>query len=298
MSVIKGTVEAVKSANGILSKDAYLSYKGISKGSTLCYDQRENVYHLFLQYEKLKRKARAYDLADRVWHLYEQLASGGYRGDKMEFVYVDEVQDFTLAQLSLFSFISSNPQDGFVFAGDTAQVITRGVNFRFQDARSLFYKDYGQAVERMKTCGTGQKVLCQGVKNSAVPLFQLSHNFRTHMGVVNMANSIINLLYHFFPLSIDKLDCETSLVSGELPVLLMTKREQILKLVSGSGGDAKMECLDFGANQAILVRDEDQKRNFLEKSGGKALVLTISGCKGLEFQVSNLRHLMRNSIPI
>ncbi|GJR68652.1 UvrD-like helicase, ATP-binding domain, P-loop containing nucleoside triphosphate hydrolase [Tanacetum coccineum] len=37
-------------------------------------------------------------------------------------------------------YICQNVEEGFMFAGDTAQTIARGIDFRFQDIRSLFYR--------------------------------------------------------------------------------------------------------------------------------------------------------------
>ena len=52
--------------------------------------------------------------------------------------------------------------------------------------------------------------------------FQLVENFRTHSGIVNLAHSVVAALTHFFPDSVDKLQPETSRISGEgrLGVLL------------------------------------------------------------------------------
>ena len=53
-------------------------------------------------------------------------------------VYVDETQDFTQAELCLLLHICNNPNQMFL-TGDTAQSIMRGISFRFNDLRSLFF---------------------------------------------------------------------------------------------------------------------------------------------------------------
>ena len=58
--------------------------------------------HINRQYEKLKAQAGEYDVADVTAHLHAQLAAGGYRGSPFRFVYIDEVQDLTPAQIGLF----------------------------------------------------------------------------------------------------------------------------------------------------------------------------------------------------
>ena len=42
---------------------------------------------------------------------------------------------------------------------------------------------------------------------------------------------------------------------------------------------------EFGAEQAVLVRDEATKQKLIEKYGEKMIVLTVHECKGLEFKV-------------
>jgi superfamily I DNA/RNA helicase len=54
-------------------------------------------------------------------------------------VYIDEVQDLTMNQMTLLKFVCSNVKEGFVFAGNTAQTIAKGVDFRFEDIHSFFY---------------------------------------------------------------------------------------------------------------------------------------------------------------
>jgi superfamily I DNA/RNA helicase len=56
----------------------------------------------------------------------------------MHFVYIDEVQDLTMSQIALFKYVCRNVEEGFVFCGDTAQAIARGIDFRFRDIKSLF----------------------------------------------------------------------------------------------------------------------------------------------------------------
>ena len=45
---------------------------------------------------------------------------------------VDEVQDLTPAQIMLLKYLCDDAEHGFLLAGDTAQTIAHGMNFRFQ----------------------------------------------------------------------------------------------------------------------------------------------------------------------
>ncbi len=53
-------------------------------------------------YERAKEVRGEYDVADLTAHLHAQLARHGYPGAPFRYVYVDEVQDLTPAQIALF----------------------------------------------------------------------------------------------------------------------------------------------------------------------------------------------------
>lgn len=90
----------------------------------------------------MKMRNGEFDLADLVNDLHRRFKEERYKGDEFHFVYIDEVQDLTMSQIALFKYIYRNIEEGFVFSGDTAQTIARGIDFRFQDIRSLFYKKF------------------------------------------------------------------------------------------------------------------------------------------------------------
>ncbi len=131
--------------------------------------------------------------------IYKQIARDGYHGDPIHNVVVDEVQDLTQAELLLFFQVCKLP-NCFFFAGDTAQTIERGVGFRFCDLRSLFYLD--------KTI------------REVPQIYQLTNNYRSHSGILNMASGIVELIEKFFPLTIDKLKKDRGMYKGPIPAVL------------------------------------------------------------------------------
>ena len=64
----------------------------------------------------------------------------GYPGAVIDSLVVDEVQDFTQAELRLFLECCSD-KNGLFLTGDTCQTIARGVGFRFEDVRRMFCDD-------------------------------------------------------------------------------------------------------------------------------------------------------------
>nr|GEW37032.1 UvrD-like helicase, ATP-binding domain, P-loop containing nucleoside triphosphate hydrolase [Tanacetum cinerariifolium] len=272
ISHIKGGIQAGECSDGKLSFEGYCLLAE-SRSSTLTKLKRENVYTLFQAYEKMKSERGEFDLGDFVNDIHRRLKIGDYEGDQMDFVYIDEVQDLSMRQISLFKYICQNVVEGFIFAGDTAQTIARGIDFRFQDIRSLFYKEFLST----RTSGKQEKGLVSEI-------FQLKQNFRTHAGVLDLAQSVIDILYCYFVHSMDILEPETSLISGEAPVLLESGNdENAIVTIFGDTGTSG-EIVGFGAEQVILVRDDCAKAEICEYIGKNALVLTIVECKGLEFQ--------------
>nr|XP_023876777.1 uncharacterized protein LOC111989221 [Quercus suber] len=277
ISHIKGGPQAVEVVDGKLSREDYVL---LSKGrvSCLCRQKREIIYEIFQNYEKMKNENGEFDFSDLVIDLHRRLRVERYEGDEMHFVYVDEVQDLTLSQIALFKYICKNVEEGFVFSGDTAQTIVKGIDFRFQDIRSLFYNKF---VLESKSSGQG------GRKEKGIisEIFHLSQNLRTHDGVLKLSQSVIELIYHFFPLSTDVLQPETSHIYGEAPILLESgNKENAIITIFGNSGNGRGIIVGFGAEQVILVRDDFARKEITNHVGNQALVLTIVECKGLEFQ--------------
>lgn len=279
ISHIKGGYRANMPCHGKLERLDYVMLSD-RRFSSLKSEMREKIYDLFLYYESMKCTAREFDLSDFVNSLHSSLVSEGYNGDLVDFIYIDEVQDLTMSQIALLKYVCRNFKEGFIFAGDTAQTIARGVEFRFEDVRALFYTSF---LSETEPCNQGPK---HGKQVRLTDMFQLTQNFRTHCGVLRMAQSIMSLLYYYFPSCVDKLNPETGLVYGEAPVLLESGNdENAIMTIFGESRNEHSEQLGFGAEQVILVRDDDTKKQVVNLVGKQALVLTIVECKGLEFQV-------------
>ncbi|KAI3844840.1 hypothetical protein MKX03_004561 [Papaver bracteatum] len=263
-----------------LSREEYIL---LSEGrvSSISRERREMIYDIFLEYEKKKILNDEFDLADFVIDLHRGLKTGCYQGEEMDFVYIDEVQDLTMRQIVLFKYISRNFVEGFVFSGDTAQTIAGGIDFRFQDVRSLFYNEF---ILDSGSDGMGNAKHMDQSRISEI--YHLNQNFRTHTGVLNLSESVIELLYIFFPHYIDNLSPETSLIYGEAPIWLESANDDnaIITIFGKSGENAGRSTSGFGAEQVILVRDDSVRKEIAEHIGKQALILTIAECKGLEFQ--------------
>ncbi|XP_031256256.1 uncharacterized protein LOC116114239 isoform X2 [Pistacia vera] len=277
ISHIKGGLRSMEVGDGKLSQEDYVQ---LSEGrvSTLSRQKRDMIYEIFQNYERVKMENGDFDIADLVIDLHHRLKKGKYGGDQIHFVYVDEVQDLTMSQIALLKYICKNVEEGFVFSGDTAQTIARGIDFKFEDIRHLFYKKFVLESRSNEHDGREQKGQLSNI-------FNLSQNFRTHAGVLKLAQSIIDLLYRFFRPYVDVLNPETTMIYGESPILLESGNDEnaIIKIF-GKSGKVGGNVVGFGAEQVILVRDDCARKVISDYVGNQALVLTIVESKGLEFQ--------------
>lgn len=112
------------------------------KTSTLTECTQEKIYDICQDYKKTKAQRCEFDLADLMNDLHCRLGNAKFEGDEMDFIYIDEVQDLTMRQIALFKYIWGHVDEGFAFAGDTAETIARGIDFRFDDIISLFYYEF------------------------------------------------------------------------------------------------------------------------------------------------------------
>lgn len=275
-SHIKGSVAALHmedaqiSSNGrFLSQDEYLALP--RKQSRIDQNLRQEVYRLYERYEAFK-KGKYYDEMDVVHHLAhripsrKKLMSFSRRPIPVDAIYVDEVQDFTQSELFLLAKLC-NHSDSLMLAGDTAQSITAGVWFRFADVRQLFYALFGGVEPRLQ---------------------KLTHNYRSHSGILRLAAAVVELLYYFFRDSLDRLPPDFGLFPGPKPVAMIVESVEDLVLML-DGSKRETSRIEFGAHQVVLVRNEEAKQQLPEEFGvDKDWVMTVSHKHAAHLR-SNLR---------
>ena len=266
-SFIKGSYEALHTTSGHLSLKSYQEI-GRKRAPNFTFD-REAIYKLFLSYDRVKRSSYMFDENDLVFHLYHRLRQCRVPDWSIHNLYVDETQDFTQAELMLLIRCCRDP-NGVFLTGDTAQSVMRGISFRFEDLRSLFFylnKSY-------KVVGGQAEVL--------VPqIMPLIYNYRSHSGILNLASSVVSLLQEYFPESFDKLAKDQGQLDGPKPVLLGSCSQMDLAILL-RGNKRKTTTIEFGAHQVILVASSEARERLPEELS-HALVLTIYEAKGLEF---------------
>ena len=267
-SFIKGSSQSLKSSQGYLTLTEYQNF-GKKMAPNFAND-RNTAYELFRRYESIKKRNGFYDDCDLVFNLFQRLSRVDDVNWCIHQFYIDEVQDFTQAELTLLLHCCRWP-NGLFLTGDTAQSIMRGVSFRFSDLRSVFHY-ISKHVDQSRGQKTRVKVPC---------LHDLTQNFRSHSGILQLAASVIDLLMNFFRSSLDKLPSDQGMFPGPKPVLLLSCSYSDLALLL-RGNRREASAIEFGARQAIIVQSDKAKEK-LPNELKTGIVLTVFESKGLEF---------------
>eukprot|EP00741_Cyanophora_paradoxa_P016412 tig00020912_g15847.t1 len=273
LSLIQGSVESLGSAEGFLDRDAYLAL-GRNR-SRLGDEQRRVIHELHGAYLEAKRRRNLYDVTDAVHHIYREVVARGYKGPPIHEIIVDEVQDFTQAELALAALVCGDG-GGLFFCGDTCQTIARGLSFRFCDLRSLFHLDAGAGA------GAARRALAVP---GQLPIRQLTQNYRSHAGILACSSVVVDMLELLFDREIDVLQRDTGLRDGPPPFLLPYSglRELAAFLFGDKAAGWPSPELHLGADQVVVVRGES-RRERLGDALGRSNVLTVEEIKGLEFE--------------
>ena len=155
----------------------------------------------------------------------------------------------------LFFYLTSGAGNLFL-AGDPAQNVTKGVEFRFEDIRSVGY--HIADGDRRLIPDKPQKV---------------NVNFRSHAGILNAASSVLSMMFKSFPHAAKELGKDEGLFGGPRPgMFYKIKPETMATLVA-----KEMQ------GTVILTHDENVDE-CIKKLGGYELVYGIRKAKGLEFK--------------
>jgi hypothetical protein len=259
-SFIKGSIEAVMDTRRILSREAFMKLG--KKRCRLMPDDRAIVYNVFEKYQTTLKELNVWDDCERIVALIER-TDMAIASDKETFatihvskVYVDEVQDYTQAEILLF-FKLSGPGDLFL-GGDPAQSVVEGVEFRFEDIRSVGYHVADQQ---------GCRYLIPEKPKT------LSVNFRSHSGILNVAASILQCLFSVFPDSAKQLGEDRGLFAGPRPTVLHKVGASVLQ-----------ELVNGKLNGAVVLTHDDMVSHWKGLLGQYPLVYGIRAAKGLEFK--------------
>ncbi|KAG1864912.1 hypothetical protein F4604DRAFT_1683323 [Suillus subluteus] len=257
--IIKGSEQALAFPDGFLDRPSYLHLS--CRSYPIFANQRDTLYDMFEIYRKFKKQKHHFDVADRTHAILKVLQNQKFPGQQVDYLYIDEAQDNLLI----------DAMDGLFWAGDTAQTISAGSSFRFNDLKAFVYR-----MERHSS----------SVSSTGAPVhqpmeFQLVTNYRSHNGIVNCAHSVIKLITKFWPNAIDHLQPERGMVDGVKPKFFtdVDNDAHCKRFLVGESANN----LELGAHQCILVRNEAAVKQLREKLGDIGMIMTLHDSKGLEF---------------
>jgi hypothetical protein len=146
---------------------------------------------------------------------------------------------------------------GILFlAGDPAQSVEEGVDFRFEDVRSVFYELTGRAPTKPLT---------------------LTLNFRSHTGILDAAGVLLEWLFEYFPGSCKKLQQDDGLCRGPRPGWAMPVSHRDLARQSSSG------LVILTPEENLPKLKEDLQKCSVGSDSQLFQVLGIREAKGLDF---------------
>ncbi|KAK7678070.1 hypothetical protein QCA50_019011 [Cerrena zonata] len=271
MGIIKGSEMTLTSNTGYLDSATYL---GLShRAADTFASSREEIYHLFEVYLRLKKEYGDNDAADRTQKLPRLMTELGIPGQAIDYIYVDETQDNLLIDTLVLRSLCRNSM-GLFWAGDTAQTISAGSAFRFKDLKAFLWR-----IENKLYKSSSLKITKAPVHPKE---FQLAINYRSHAGIIDCAQTVIHILTKFWPNAIDILKEEKGDNDGVKPIMFTGWSEHTLPFEQHLFGDRHHQ-IEFGANQCILVRNEEARVQLRERVGAVGMILTLQESKGLEF---------------
>jgi hypothetical protein len=135
-SFIKGAIKVLQCSEKVLSEDEYYLNRG-KKQCCLSHEQGKFIYATFQQYSTYLKELGLWDDCDQITARVQSLDHArmhglheyheGWYGN----LYVDEVQDYTQMEITLFFYLCG-PGDLFL-TGDLGQSVEEGVEFRFEE---------------------------------------------------------------------------------------------------------------------------------------------------------------------
>ena len=258
--------------SGELSLEQYIDLSPKIAPNYTDSESRQNVFKAYQRYKRLCEtmnkfeKQLVYDESDLVLHLYHELLNLKHNESSAEWLfdslYVDEVQDFTQCEVLLLMQSCKAATSRFFLTGDTAQTVMRDVSFRFKDMKTSFFKEI----------------------MGKVPLIrELTINYRSHSGILNLAQSVLKILEKHYPYSVDRVPSDNGMFPGPAPKFIKPCDPNILKLlIAANVRDPDSENCTLGCHQAIIVRTESCKEE-LPFDKKITLMFTIYEAKGLEY---------------
>ena len=216
---------------------------------------RRLIYDHFQLYDQWKRKYGRFDINDLVLEILKKVKVKKYQF--FSGVYLDEIQDFSYAMIYLICSIGGTENLNWVFAGDTAQMISPGCSFKFAGLKQTLLS------------------LKPGIESRLKKVSHLVVNYRTTKDVLELGNAILSKAKQYFPGAIEFAEKERAINDFGLKVVLSDWESALTTNVS------------FGTDQALIhsfSNNDDESSSLLHDwLKNHPFILSVLDSKGLEF---------------
>ena len=212
--------------------------------------QRELLYELTLRYQMFLSAEGKVDENDMARQFLNRLMN--QKVPLFDFVIADEIQDLTEIQIYCLIRLARN-RNNLLFSGDINQTI-----------RPTYFHT-GRIESILKTSNTHLRFIKH----------QLVKNYRSTKEVVDLANQVVNLRIQRLGLN-KKNDYHEIPIRGEQHPIYYFDAKHPLEMV---------KLIETGLNRhyvAIVVPDEEEKKNFERLTQQKGAVFTVEEIKGIE----------------
>ena len=235
---------SVDTSKKALTREEYLNLS--DESSTIDIELRKKVYDIYLKYASYLDSNGFYDENDMALEAYEKTTDI----DCLDFIFVDEVQDYTELQIFVINSLCRGHE--IAFAGDAHQNVNPTL-FR-EDRIKLLYNDENN--------------------QTSLKTVYLNKNFRCPHEVVQLTNTLAALRRK----SIGKGKEES-----EQPGYSDRHGNTVTRLAySDSALTSYVTVLSKYPGTVVLVPDVKTKTRLREKTGNKS-VFTVSEIKGMEY---------------
>jgi len=240
---LRGVIAA--EPEGPLSLEAYLALG--PRQSLYSSDQRPHIHALFQKYVTWLGEAGLYD-TNLVAHAYAPLVVPRY-----EAIVIDEVQDFTNAELSLL-LRASKRAGAFVLSGDAHQIVHPNL-FSWSKLKSLFFREEALAKDEIAF---------------------LSASYRNARRVTEVANALLKVKWARFG-SVDRESNALTRPASDTP-------GTVAGIVASPSALAELSDKIRGSvRTAIVVLREEHKAD-ASRALRTPLVFSVHEAKGLEYE--------------
>jgi tetratricopeptide (TPR) repeat protein len=245
----------------ILEEKVYLEELGRRRGK-VDLSQREKFYAISRDLEKNLSRDDEIDPNNGGWDdldLCKALQKKIHAGEvekKLDFLYIDEVQDLTTAELDIFlQLLNPNGVQWFAAAGDLSQSVQPSA-FTWESLRDLITRIIGTHVSEE---------------------YRLDENYRSTPHLVSAANRILDISKEYSGQNKAHLQRPIKGENEGEPMFIFEKSENELLELLEKNELPNSDCL-------LLTRDEKTKRDLKKRMNEKqaSFIETIAKYKGLE----------------